>query len=255
MKKDLTLLKKLNSDGIPVVSVFISGRPMWVNAELNASDAFVAVWLPGSEGKAIADQIVNRHDEDYSPLLPYGFGLRYGDKNVLTDDLSEVLPKSSQSEQPLVLFNGQVQAPWQMNLFDSSSQTVITSSSQSLAGIDFRTTDRLVQEDVIKLTFKGKNLSGIRLVSANGFREDMSSYLESDSVIMLSVNRGQSTVDELNITLSCEDDGDEPSSCSGQMSLTELVNNIPVQQWQDLAVKLSCFAQQGVEFDKVVMPF
>lgn len=282
VKKDLALLKKLNSDGIPVVSVFISGRPMWVNAELNASDAFVAVWLPGSEGKAIADvlltdkngnvqhdfkgklsfswprfadQIVNRHDEDYNPLLPYGFGLRYGDKNVLADDLSEVLPKSSQSEQSLVLFNGQVQAPWQMNLFDSRSQTVITSSSQSLAGIDFRTTDRLVQEDAIKLTFKGKHLSGIRLVSANGFREDMSSYLESDSVIMLSINRGQNTVDELDMTLSCEDDGDAPGSCSGQVSLTELVNNIPAQQWQDVAVELSCFAQQGVEFDKVVMPF
>ena len=39
-KTDLALLKKLKSQGIPVVSIFISGRPMWVNAELNASDAF-----------------------------------------------------------------------------------------------------------------------------------------------------------------------------------------------------------------------
>ncbi|MCP4991848.1 MAG: glycoside hydrolase family 3 protein, partial [Colwellia sp.] len=43
-KTDLALLKKLKAQGIKVVSVFISGRPMWVNAELNASDAFVAAW-------------------------------------------------------------------------------------------------------------------------------------------------------------------------------------------------------------------
>ncbi len=34
----------------PVVSLFLTGRPLWVNAELNASDAFVVAWLPGSEG-------------------------------------------------------------------------------------------------------------------------------------------------------------------------------------------------------------
>ncbi len=30
---------------------------MWVNPELNASDAFVAAWLPGTEGGGVADVI------------------------------------------------------------------------------------------------------------------------------------------------------------------------------------------------------
>jgi beta-glucosidase len=55
--RDWELLKKLRSQNIPVVSLFISGRPLWVNRELNASDAFVAVWLPGSEGNGVADVI------------------------------------------------------------------------------------------------------------------------------------------------------------------------------------------------------
>ncbi|RZM10200.1 MAG: glycoside hydrolase family 3 protein, partial [Sphingomonas sp.] len=54
-KSDLALLKKLKAAGIPVVAVFLSGRPMWVNAELNAADAFVAAFLPGSEGAGVAD--------------------------------------------------------------------------------------------------------------------------------------------------------------------------------------------------------
>ena len=101
--------------GIPVVSIFISGRPLWMNAELNASDAFVAAWLPGTEGGGVADVIfqataggvnhdfkgklsfswprspdqvlLNRNDAEYNPLFSYGFGLTYQDTDTLGDDL------------------------------------------------------------------------------------------------------------------------------------------------------------------------
>ena len=48
-------VKRLQAAHIPVISLFISGRPLWANREINSSDAFVAVWLPGSEGGGIAD--------------------------------------------------------------------------------------------------------------------------------------------------------------------------------------------------------
>lgn len=109
--RDAALLSKLQAAGIPVVSVFLSGRPLWVNPELNASDAFVAAWLPGSEGGGVADVlfrdergavnkdfrgklsyswprttgqfVLNRNDENYTPLFAYGFGLTYADKDAL----------------------------------------------------------------------------------------------------------------------------------------------------------------------------
>jgi beta-glucosidase len=52
---DLELLRRLHAQSIPVVALFISGRPLTVNAELDAADSFVAVWLPGLEGGGIAD--------------------------------------------------------------------------------------------------------------------------------------------------------------------------------------------------------
>lgn len=55
----LALLRRLHAAGIPVISVFLSGRPLWVNPEINASDAFVAAWLPGSEGGGVADLLFN----------------------------------------------------------------------------------------------------------------------------------------------------------------------------------------------------
>ena len=84
--------------GIPAVVVLISGRPLVVEAELDESSAFVAAWLPGSEGQGIADVLFgeydfegrlsfswpknatdnfNRGDDDYTPRFEYGFGLSY----------------------------------------------------------------------------------------------------------------------------------------------------------------------------------
>ena len=57
-KRDLALLKTLKAQGIPAVSVFLSGRPLWTNPEINASDAFVAAWLPGIAGGGVADVLI-----------------------------------------------------------------------------------------------------------------------------------------------------------------------------------------------------
>ena len=54
-EEGLQLLRKFQEAGIPSVAVFLSGRPLWMNREINASDAFVASWLPGSEGAGVAD--------------------------------------------------------------------------------------------------------------------------------------------------------------------------------------------------------
>ena len=64
--EDLELMQKLQSQDIPVVSVFITGRPLWVNAEINSSDAFVVAWLPGTEGGGVADVLVADSDNNLS---------------------------------------------------------------------------------------------------------------------------------------------------------------------------------------------
>ncbi|MEL0153679.1 MAG: glycoside hydrolase family 3 C-terminal domain-containing protein, partial [Halieaceae bacterium] len=51
----LLQVQALREAGVPVTTLLISGRPMFVNPELNRSDAFVASWLPGTEASGIAD--------------------------------------------------------------------------------------------------------------------------------------------------------------------------------------------------------
>ncbi|NQY15578.1 MAG: glycoside hydrolase family 3 C-terminal domain-containing protein, partial [Henriciella sp.] len=61
-EEGLALLNKFAADDIPTVAVFLSGRPLWMNREINAADAFAAAWLPGGEGAGIADVLYGATD-------------------------------------------------------------------------------------------------------------------------------------------------------------------------------------------------
>ena len=61
--KDLELIKALKEKGKRVVTLFFSGRPLYVNEEINQSDAFIAAWLPGTEGQGITDVLFKNADE------------------------------------------------------------------------------------------------------------------------------------------------------------------------------------------------
>ena len=59
---DLQALERVYGKGVPIVTVLYSGRPVAANDLINRSDAFIAAWLPGTEGLGIADLLVARAD-------------------------------------------------------------------------------------------------------------------------------------------------------------------------------------------------
>lgn len=109
----LAQMRAIRERGIPVIALFLTGRPRWINPELNASDAFVVCWLPGTQGGAIADVLfrdpandiqfdftgrlsfswpldasstcIDREATQPKNYLPVGYGLRYeGDEQFET---------------------------------------------------------------------------------------------------------------------------------------------------------------------------
>ncbi|MGM7681149.1 glycoside hydrolase family 3 protein [Cytobacillus sp. Hm23] len=98
-RTDIAILQKIKRSGVPTVVILVSGRPMIVTDQLENWDAFIAAWLPGTEGQGVSDVLfgdynftgtlplswprtedqipINVGDTPYDPLFPYGFGLTY----------------------------------------------------------------------------------------------------------------------------------------------------------------------------------
>ena len=275
-KKDLALLEKLKSQGIPVVSVFISGRPMWVNAELNASDAFVAAWLPGSEGAAVADvlfgkhdfkgklsfswpsepqQIVNKGDETYEPLLPYGFGLTFDAENVLSDSLNTEIKVSTDNNETMEVLNGAVQSPWVLWLYSGDESLTVSASTHTVGALTYRTVDKVVQEDARKVTFDGSEFAAMRFASKSFFREDLSAQLLTQGALSFNVSRHSDITQPVTVGMNCEGEGDAPGSCSTQLDISEQLKAMPVDTWTNVSIDLQCFVDEGIDFTGLVVPF
>ena len=71
--KDLELLRTLKSSNRKVVTVMFSGRPLYVNEEIQLSDAFVAAWLPGTEAGGITDVLFEEFSYDFSGRLSFSW--------------------------------------------------------------------------------------------------------------------------------------------------------------------------------------
>ena len=71
--KDLETLKAAKEAGMKVVTVFFSGRPMYINDGINQSDAFVAAWLPGTEASGIVDNLYQSGGADFTGRLSYSW--------------------------------------------------------------------------------------------------------------------------------------------------------------------------------------
>ncbi|PRO67590.1 glycoside hydrolase family 3 protein [Alteromonas gracilis] len=275
-KKDLALLEKLKSQGIPVVSVFISGRPMWVNAELNASDAFVAAWLPGSEGAAVADvlfgkhdfkgklsfswpsepqQIVNKGDEIYEPLLPYGFGLTFDAENVLSDSLNTEIKVSTDNNETMEILNGAVQSPWVLWLYSGDESLTVSASTHTVGALTYRTVDKVVQEDARKVTFDGSEFAAMRFASKSFFREDLSAQLLTQGALSFNVSRHSDITQPVTVGMNCEGEGDAPGSCSTQLDISEQLKAMPADTWTNVSIDLQCFVDEGIDFTGLVVPF
>ena len=96
-EEDVAVVEKMKQAGMPLVVVLISGRPLIIGKVIDKADAFVAAWLPGTEGRGVTDVLfgdykfagklsfswprsmdqipINAGDRNYDPLFKYGYGL------------------------------------------------------------------------------------------------------------------------------------------------------------------------------------
>ena len=66
---ELAAIEHLRPRVKTLVVILLSGRPLIINNPLAATDAFVAAWLPGTEGAGVADALFG--DSPFTGKLPY----------------------------------------------------------------------------------------------------------------------------------------------------------------------------------------
>lgn len=266
---DPAVLDGFSGRGMPVVSVFLSGRPMWTNPEINASDAFVAAWLPGSEGGGIADllfdagdgydftgrlsyswprdatqAVLNAGQADYDPLFAYGYGLSYGDDGHVADLPEESgLSASDMASSDAYFVQGQTVAPWSIALEADGEALPVETLPANTGPLTLSATDRVSQEDSLRLVWSASG-GALRISAA----EPADLARQSNGAMELSFRaRSEGGIDQpVEIGMGCAASAD----CQAAIPLT-----IRAGSWDEYRVSLACFADLGIDMASVDTPF
>ncbi|WP_430543774.1 glycoside hydrolase family 3 protein [Xanthomonas sacchari] len=271
---DLELIKSLKAQGIPVVAVFLSGRPLWVNREINAADAFVAAWLPGSEGAGIADVLLRKPDgsvqydfhgklsfswprtavqfannvgqKNYSPQFAFGYGLTYEDKGDLSR-LSEVSGVSgAQAVGGVYLDRGKPAAGINLILFGGTQANLPAATfPAALADGSLKVTaiDHKAQEDARRFVWSGSGTSGLALVLPKPL--DVSRESNGDVQLILTLKVDAAPGAAARIGVACGHD------CGARVDLGKALAALPKGEWRTLGVPLKCFAVAGADLTRL----
>ncbi|WP_353079973.1 glycoside hydrolase family 3 protein [Stenotrophomonas sepilia] len=275
---DLALLKRLKADGIPVVAVFLSGRPLWVNREINAADAFVAAWLPGSEGAGIADVLLRgsdgrvQHDfkgklsfswprtatqyannvgqKDYDPLFAFGFGLTYADNGDLA-----ALPEASgvtgnEGATGVFFARGDAGPGMALRLEDAAGQGLtVTRVPDALPDDRLKITgvDHLAQEDGRRLAWSGNGEAVAALQSHTTL--DLQRESNGDLMLLTTLRVDAAPKGEAWLSVGCG------VGCSARIAIGPALAALPQGQWKRVGVPLKCLARAGAKLDAIDRPW
>lgn len=266
--EDLAVLKAVAGRGKPVITVMVSGRPVYANDLLNLSDTFVAAWLPGSEGKGVADLLVagsqtydfrgklpfswpksacqtslNVGDKGYAPLFAYGYGLKKASRSRL-GKLDETVPAGGCGvSNSFPVFSQSDRASFPLALKSGGQTTVLgadLNASFSLPGVTATTSQVNTQQDAKLVTWTGPATFEARGARAMVLPAAASKQaaLRFDTIV--------STAPAGKVTLAMQDTA---------LDATALFKRLAGKGKQVVKIPLACFQAKGLDLAKVDTPF
>ena len=276
------ILRTLREQGIPIATVFLTGRPMWINPVLENSTAFVVAWLPGSEGGGVADLLLrdakgevqfdflgrlsfdwpndslNAQDNELpveNNLFPYGYGLSLASASLakLPELKLEPTKASGRSETlaSVRIFNARTHPDWEHFLGEPLGwqQRYENGDQRSNGGqLRVRRADNIVQEDSLRLLFTGDGSQLNQWYWQARAPKDLSGTLEEESMLnfMIAVNSYPS--EEVTVRMDCV------YPCSAAVSITKALEAFPLGDARELAIPIQCFVENGLRVDRVDTP-
>ena len=263
----LEIIKKLKAQGIPVVAIMLSGRPLYVNPQINAADAFVAAWLPGSEGEGVADVLLakpegspqydfqgrlsfswpkrpdqtplNVGDANYDPQFAYGFGLSYV-APVTTALLSEVAENVHYGEKNVYFARGTAWNGYKLWIGDNHAPHMEYVGTHTTlygsAGLMMEPQD----DGALHVAWNGKSQAWLEM----GADKPTDIAREANGAMMLSLTVRVNAAPVSSISLGLG---------SASLVITERLKTLSAGSYGNVSVPLSCFKAQDLTNTPTVM--
>ena len=270
-KRHIAFLELLAENKIPTVSLFFTGRPLWVTKEINLSDAFVVAWLPGTESRGMTDVLVNGDKTNYDftgklpfswpkntyqanlnyydatsdPLFAYGYGLTYED-NVSVPNLDEGEINANEQLPKIELLKGTISENFIGYIQESNLQQVQISSNKVSSQNDIVKVDLIdvnKQDDTLKLKITESDyLNSFLLLS----KEILNLRSFDDGYINLRA-RVNETNEDIKYLISCG------IGCTPVLDLSEFLTKSDT--FIDYSLPLKCFSNNSsLDLSKVNLP-
>lgn len=269
-EKDLAILESLRQAGVPVVSVFLSGRPLWVNPHLNASDAFVAAWLPGTEGGGIADvlfaaadgsvrhdfrgklafswpklatqTVLNKGDAGYDPLFPLGYGLTYGQRSNLPKLSVDTAGVEKLSAAPNLLGG----AAYVADAGGTPVQVTALPTSSPGGNVTVEALEAAQRPGARAVRWSGGG--GGEVYVRHQQPLDLRRQSNGDLALGLDIVVLEPPTGAVLLGMGCGAD------CGGSVDISDLLRALPVGEWKPLRVRLRCLAEAGADMVRIDTP-
>ena len=257
---DTNKLSAYKENGIPIVSVFLSGRPMWANTEINNSDSFIAAWLPGSEGGGVSDMLFKTdRSYDFSGRLSFtwpasavvsknnnqalfkiGYGLTYTSIDQI-DFLSENsgLENSDIASTGEYFNKGDVVAPWDIWLISGKLEKQIASFPSSVGGLIISKTDHMAQEDALRINWTKSDGDYFRISSVKP--NDLTR--QSNGAMKLAFNAKSFTGSDSTLQI---------GQCDDSFNCDKTLEIKISDEWQEYLIPLSNFEELGIDMSKII---
>ena len=270
-KRHIAFLELLAENKIPTVSLFFTGRPLWVTKEINLSDAFVVAWLPGTESRGMTDVLVNGDKTNYDftgklpfswpkntyqanlnyydatsdPLFAYGYGLTYED-NVSVPNLDEGEINANEQLPKIELLKGTISENFIGYIQESNLQQVQISSNKvssqnNIVKVDLIDVNK--QDDTLKLKItESDHLNSFLLLS----KEILNLRSFDDGYINLRA-RVNETNQDIKYLISCG------IGCTPVLDLSEFLTKSDT--FIDYSLPIKCFSNNSsLDLSKVNLP-
>ena len=257
---DTKKLSTYKENGIPIVSVFLSGRPMWANTEINNSDSFVAAWLPGSEGGGISDMLFKTDPSfDFTGRLSFTwpasavvsknnnqalFKIGYGLSYTSTDQIDFLSENSGLENSEIAstgeYFNkGDVVAPWDIWLISGKLEKQIASFPSSVGGLIISKTDHMAQEYALRINLTKSDGDYFRISSVKP--NDLTR--QSNGAMKLAFNSKSFTGSDSTLQI---------GQCDDSFNCDKTLEIKISSEWQEYLIPLSNFEELGIDMSKII---